>query len=343
MSGSESLRAPRLLVLADGVPVAGAFAADVTSTGWHGCDTFSVRVALSADPAMSATFWCDTTNVDLNVQVDAGFGFTSLIQGFADSVELDVVRGVAEVSGRDRSAALIEARTQETFANRTSSEIAALLAGRHGLSASVQATGTPVGRYWQLEHDRITLNQFARATTEWDLLVGLAEREGFDVWVQGATLYFQPRQDGINNVSMLRATVTLNGPPNVSRLRLERAHTLARGLSVTVKSWSSRAAQTVIHTEAQGSGPGAQYQFVLPDLTADDAQMVAQQRLAELAAHELSIVADMPGETSLSAHGTVAVEGTGTIFDRTFQVDEIARTFDPRSGFTQIVRARAAA
>ncbi len=92
-----------------------------------------------------------------------------------------------------------------------------LLAGRHGLGAEVQPTKTPVGRYWQLEHDRITLDQFSRATTEWDLLVGLAEREGFDVWVGRGTLYFQPPATTVQPGAALRPVATPNGPANVNR------------------------------------------------------------------------------------------------------------------------------
>ena len=53
---------------------------------------------------------------------------------------------------------------------------------------------TLAGRYYSDEHDRITLGQFARATTEWDLLTFLAAREGFEVFVAGQRRYsFNPQ------------------------------------------------------------------------------------------------------------------------------------------------------
>ena len=91
---------------------------------------------------------------------------------------------------------MIEARVDETFSNRTSSEIAATFAGRHGLQAAVQQTSTPVGRYYQSEHDRLTIGQFAKATTEWDLLAFLAGREGFNLFMDGETLVFGPSSHG---------------------------------------------------------------------------------------------------------------------------------------------------
>ncbi len=160
------------------------------------------------------------------------------------------MQGVIRAEGRDLTAALIEARTQETFANRTASEIAQLFAGRHNLAAEVTETRTPVGRYYQDEHDRITLDQFSRATTEWDLLVFLAQQEGFDVFVSGTTLYFQPPAGA-------DVALTLS-PDTVLDLRLERSLTLARDIEVTVKSWNSRQQSAFTQTaRARGRGQGA--------------------------------------------------------------------------------------
>ena len=349
MSGSSVSRAPRLLVLADGTPVRGALSARVTNTNHYGADRFEVTLSLAADPAMGAAYWGALEQCSLDVQVGfAGAGFSSLVQGLVDNVVVDSVAGVAHLAGRDRTAALIEARTQETFANRTSSEIATLLAGRHGLVADVQPTTTPVGRYWQLEHDHITLDQFCRASTEWDLLVGLAGREGFDVWVRGATLYFRP-PSGATPGAVLRPRDTVTGPANVTALRLERALTLARDIEVVVKSWNSRLAKGFTQTARASRGgitahglrePVQRYSFVVPDLLPNAALQLAQRKLAQLSRHERVVSAEMPGELSLDARMMVAVEGTGSAFDQTYWVDEVSRSIDARHGFHQTVRAR---
>jgi phage protein D len=343
LSYSEA-RSPRLLVLLDGAPVLGAMEAHVTSTGCHSADCFEVSIATSADPLMGPPFWAGISGVRADIQCSIGLGFTSLMQGFVDSVVIDPLAGTARIAGRDLSAGLIEARTQETFANRTASEIATILAGRHGLGAAVQATTTPVGRYWELEHDHITLDQFSRSTTEWDLLTGLAEREGFEVWVAGTTLFFQPPATAVLPGATVRPVATLNGPANVTWLRMERALTLAQPIVVSVKSWNSRMAQSFVQTattSASGaSGTPLQYHFVMPNLTPDVALQMAQLRLDELVRHERVVTAEMPGEVSISAHGLVALEGTGTAFDQPYRVDEIVRSIDARGGFRQTLRAR---
>ena len=181
-------------VIANGQIVCGAMEAEVISNNYYAADRFRASVALGIDPWAGASFWASEPDILLDVQfsLDGGASFVSLVQGVVDSVSIDPTLGLVRLDGRDLTSALIEARTQETFANRTSSEIASLLAQRHNLTPQVIATTTPVGRYYQSEHDRITLNQFSRTTTEWDLLVFLARQEGFDVFVQGQTLYFQP-------------------------------------------------------------------------------------------------------------------------------------------------------
>ena len=224
--------------------------AEVISNNYYAADRFSASVALGIDSWAEASFWASEPDILLDVQfsLDGGASFISLVQGAVDSVSIDPTLGLVHLDGRDLTSSLIEARTQETFANRTSSEIASLLAERHNLTPQVTSTTTPVGRYYQSEHDRITLNQFSRATTEWDLLVFLARHEGFDVFVQGQALYFQPAAQAADLAVSLR-------PEDVIDLKLERSLTLARDIEVVVKSWNSRQNSAFVQ-RARASGRG---------------------------------------------------------------------------------------
>ena len=350
---STGYRLPRLVVLANGVPLAAPLSADVISNNHHAADRFHLTAALPS--STDAAFWATTSDIAIDVRVALTSNVaTSLIEGDVDTVEIDATTGLLHLEGRDRTAALIEARTQETFANQTSSEIASLLAGRHGLTADVATTTTPVGRYWQLEHDHITLDQFSRATTEWDLLISLATHESFDVWVTGRTLHFRPGASAASSPSpaaSLRPAATPSGPANVTALRLERALTLARDIEVTVKSWNSRQQTAFIQTARGGHGTGSggqgelggkpqRYVYVVPNLTPDAALKLAQSRLAELTRHERVVVAEMPGELTLTPRMAITVDGTASSFDQFYWIDEIERSLHWRHGFTQRVRAR---
>ena len=184
----SELRAPRIQVLADGTALPGVMAADVSTNNHLAADRFRVRLAAGAG-ALSVV---DVPEVRLDVQVSLDGVWSSLVVGEADSVAYDPLRGVIDIEGRDLSALLIDTRVDETFANRTSSEIATTLAERHGLGVSATATSTLVGRYYQSEHDRVTMGTFTRAMSEWDLLSTLAVQEGFDLFMDGAVLRFEP-------------------------------------------------------------------------------------------------------------------------------------------------------
>jgi phage protein D len=328
------VRAPRLNVLVNGLPLTGATEASVSSAAYFSADRFRVQAALSGDAAL----WAAETQLFVDVQMALSplGGFVSVVQGYADLVSIDPVVGTLMIEGRDLSAKLIEARTQETFANRTSSEIATILAGRHGLTANVQATTTRVGRYWELEHDSLTLNAAGRTTTEWDLLVALAKREGFDLWVSSTMLNFVPP-----NYAATPAVVPMS---SVVSLRLERALTFAGDIVVTVKSWHSRAGSVCVKTAQtdRGAASSREYVYVVPNLTPDVAQTYAQNVLNELTRHELVASMEMPGELAFSPRTLILLQGTGTIFDTMLRIDEVERRLDATRGFTQRLRARAA-
>jgi len=346
LPSSDMLRQPRLLVTANGAAVADAVSARVTSNNHYAADRFALAVALgnSGGAAWAST---DALEVEISVALGAAGGFVPLVRGEVDQLEVDPVRGLAFLRGRDLTARLIEARTQESFANRTASEIAVLLAGRRGLGADVQATTTPVGRYWQLQRDRITLDQFSRASTEWDLLVTLAALEGFDVWVAGGTLHFRPAREAAGPGFVLRAVAGAGGAANVTALRLERSLTLARDIEVVVKSWNARQQNAFVRTaraarrrESGRVGEVQRYVYVVPNLTPEEALQLAQRRLVELTRHERAIVAEMPGELAMTPRMAVRVQSGLSGFDQEYWIDEVERTLHVARGFTQVVRAR---
>ena len=345
-----SVRHPRLQVLANGSPLAGVREAEVSANSHFGASRFSVAIALGADPQWTADYWSAQSSVTLEVQVgfvpdgapDSAAAWVSLILGAADTVDIEFPEQLVRVQGRDLTAALLTARTQETFANQTSSEIAATIAARQNLTPVVTTTSTLAGRYYELEHDQLTLGQFSRASTEWDLLVFLAQQEGFDVFVEGSSLYFQPPQaDPTSPNATLRPVATANGSANLIDLRMERCLALAGNVGVTVKSWNSR--QGIAYTQSAGNAGAAQaqnYQLVRPNLLPDQASALAQNWLGMLIQHERVITAHMPGELVLTPRSVVALEGTGTAFDQIYYVDTIERQIRFNGGFVQHVRAK---
>jgi phage protein D len=338
-----SQRSPLARIMANGDLIPGLIEVEVTCNSHFSADRFSASFALSGSSPYGSAFWSSELDIAIEVLFSLNASsFISLFTGTVDTVSVNATRGLVHITGRDLSAQLIEARTAETFSNRTSSEIASLLANRHDLIPNVVQTTTPVGRYYQDEHDHITLGQFSRSTTEWDLLAFLALQEGFDVSVAGTTLNFLPS----NNAVQVPYLVT---PTNCIDLRLDRCLTLAQNIEVTVKSWNSRQksafAQTVTGTgntndSSSGSSSPLQYVYVRPNLTASQALKYAQQMLNGLAMHERVIEFVVPGDLSLTPVGQLILTGTGTEFDQVYYVDVVERRLNLNDGFTQRVRAK---
>ena len=332
MSGS-SLRFPALTVLAGSAPLPNVIDADISNNAHFGAGRFRLHVA--AEPAIAASLLQPGTVLDL--QCDLGGPTVSLIQGEADSISIDVLNGALEIHGRDLTARFLDARTQETFTNQTSSEIAQTLAGRRGLGANITPTSTLAGRYYEAEHNRITLGQFSRSVTEWDLLTFLAAREGFEVFVADGALTFGPADTAAPAVNLT--------PDMCVSLRLEHALTLARDIEVTVKSWNTRQQSAFTQTaraKANGAGSSSPQKILVvrPNLYPADALQLAQRILADLSAHERVVHAELPGELTLTPRTPVQFSGTGTDFDQIYHVAEIDRHFSSHHGFTERLRLK---
>lgn len=322
-------RSPALAVIVNGVPAAGALSAEVVSVSHLAADRFRARLSLTASGPAT---WAQPS-LQAEIQIGLDGAWTSLITGNVDRVSIDPINGLVDIDGRDLSASLLQARTRETFENRTSSEVATLLASRHGLTAAVAPTSTLIGRYYQDDHTRTTLDQYARASTEWDLLIGLAAVEGFDVWVSGQTLNFVPAVPGSAKVI---------SPQDCIALELERALDIENGIEVVVKSWNTRS-QMLVQESAQGGMSGAAPVttiIVRPNLGVSDAANLAKRTLAQILGHSRTITAEMPGDLTTMPRDSFSLTGTGTDFDAEYVVVEVGRRFSFHHGYTQTVEAR---
>jgi phage protein D len=347
--------APRLRVLSNGVALPGAISASCVNNNYYHSDTFTVEFAL---PAAGAPAWWDVDPpliVDIQLSVDCGASWNSLLIGEADHVSVHPVTGLLQAEGRDLSARLIEAKTQEPFINQTASQVAASLAARHGLRANVAATTTLVGRYYEADHTRVTLGQFGRTTTEWDLLVYLAQREQFDVYMTGLTLNFQPIAPPTTEPYALVYVPPAPGQRfNAITFDLQRSLTIAKDVQVVVQSWSTKQGRGFSKTAtaiggkpagaggriAKGASTTQKYVFVRPNLTEDQAQKAANQLAIDITKHERVVAVEMPGELVLTPRNLIKLSGTNTSFDQAYFIDHIDRSISFGEGFRQSLRLK---
>jgi phage protein D len=320
-------------VLVNDAPIIGVKSISVMNDLYLGANRFSVSVAITDN---SAANW---SAVPLSVEVQIGLdnGWTSLILGDADSLEIDAIRRNVTLAGRDLTARFLMSQTQQTFENQTSSEIVSAIVSRHGLVPDVTTTSTLIGRYFGNSRTRTAMYQNSRATSDWDLLVWLAEIEGFDIWVDGSTVHFSPPTTAGPALTVC--------PSDCLDLSLHRSLDIAAGVSVEVKSWDCQTQQSVSQTlsTAASSSPGMNLVIVRPNLPTADATLMAQQALAQMSKHERVVSFTMPGDLTSAPRMMMELANTGTDFDGTYQVSEIERSLSLREGFVQHVQARSVA
>ncbi len=342
----------------NGTYVAGVLEAEVCTSDHQAAGWFRVVIALGADPVITPAVLASMTQATAQILVGLGLPglpaaaatWQSLMTGTVDGITFDMTDGTAHLTGRDFTGLFIDALSAETFSNNTSSEIAQTLALRHGLTPIVTATTTPTGRYYQDGHNLSSLHRSSKTVTEWDLLSGLAELEGFDVFVQDSSLFFSPpAAAGLPTVWQWMPGGA--AASTMTTLQMERNLALAQDIVVTVQSWNSRQAQMITQTVRSsalgatrasgtaGSASATTYVLVRPNLTPQQAMTLATQTLSDLSRHERVITATMPGELDLAPRSLVLLQGTNTEFDQTYSVDEITRQVSAGNGFVQTVRA----
>ena len=347
-----ALRQPRGIVNVNGVSCAAWISWEVTNNNHHQADTFRVVLSVQALPSSMSLSWFAAQQA-LRIEILAGFpldptnyhssDLTSWIVGNVDTLEYEPVTNTLELTGRDLSSLFIDTKTTQKFQNLRSYQIITQLAQAQGLTVQAASTTVTSGKFYEIEHAKL---QSARS--EWDLMTWLAQEEGFLLWVRGTTVYFQPPTPTTSEPYALewQAPTPESASPqfNASRIRFSRNLTLAKDVSVTVKSWNAKQkkgfTKTVTGAHVGGSGVAQAYSFTVPGLTPEKALQRAQALLTQITQHEINLDAELPADSLLDTTSIVQVTGTGTAFDQFYFPASITRRMSMEEGYTMTLRAK---
>lgn len=358
ISAESTARCPRGIVKINGEPVSGWIEWEVDNNTFYSADTFRATFSLSELPGeYSAAWWASQTAI--TVDILGGFPLDperfnqselmTLVSGSVDHTDFDPGQRLMTISGRDKTALLIDTKTTEKWPNRTASEIATDLAVRHGLTPVVTATRTRTGTYYELE--KVTLTD---QRSEWDLLTYLANKEGFVVYVKGIELHFEakPSAESLPYVINWEAPTADRPFPvsNVNRMTFARNLTVSKGVVVTLRSINPKTgkAYTVTYptrtargiAPGQSAAPAQVYSDVLAAKLPEDLLQEAQKRYAEITQHEMHVECTLPADNVLGVTSLIKVQGTGTVFDQVYYPEAIVRRMSVRGGYTMTVRAK---
>ena len=237
---------------------------------------------------------------------------------------------------------MLDNKVTVTYQDKRASDIVTLIAKSHGLTPNVQQTAAHItGSFYEI------LNAVhAQQRSEWDLLVMLAKKEGFDVWVSGHTLNFQPplALTADPYVLMWSDFGQGNRVSNMLDLKLKRSETIARGIIVNVQSWNQAQGRvfkaSVPPKPKSGKVSPLVYNFTPPNLNQQQVNAFANAKLHEVTRHEMGITVALPADNLLSVRGLVRLVGTGTAFDQIYYPISITRHISKENGYKMEFEAK---
>jgi hypothetical protein len=242
---------------------------------------------------------------------------------------------------------MIDAYRQQDFVNQTASDVAMAVASYHGLTPVVTATSGNVGRYYGDGYTRLSLGQFSRIRSDWDLMVELARENSFDVFVQGSSLFFQP------STSSSTAPIHI-AFRDVKAIRFERTLTIPSSAQARVQSWNSQnmasyddkspgagGNATQSPSAAGGTSTGSVQPFLFSgsNFTSQQVTDSAARYATELGRLGTLLHIEMPWNLTLSPRTEILIDDTNSIFDNTYKIDNIERHYSTTSGSSQVIRA----
>jgi phage protein D len=331
---------------------------EVDNNSYRGADTFRINLIASALPEGMGIDWFSSQSL-IGAEIFANESpvdpdnylpdsSDSLIYGSVDEVSYNPVSGTIELHGRDLTAVLIDTKSSEHYVNKTSSEIATLLATKHGLGTElISKTKTKAGVYYQIDHDNLKTEQ-----SDWDLLIFLATMEGFLVYVKGKNLFFG-KQKTEKDVYLLNwdkpnedRAYTIS---NAVTLNFSRALHISKGVTVEVHSWNSKQKtgfSAYFPKTSKGIRPGQavprtqNYRYTVPNLTQEQAIQKAQVLYRQIIAHEMSMTAYLPADSILNCEMILRVQGTDSSFDQDYYPESVMRSMSIGEGYRMNIRAK---
>jgi hypothetical protein len=330
-------------VAINGSQVEGLLHASIVTSNCFSADSFALTFAVGLSPLDDIVFWSSVSSAYVEIDVTTLYEPAPfrLISGLIDALHVDPIQRTVSIEGRDLSSSMIDGYRQQDFVNQTASEVVSTIAQNHGLTPVVTATSGSVGRYYGDGYTRLSLGQFSRLRSDWDLVVQLARENGFDVFVQGSSLYFRPSASsaGIPVYIAFR---------DVKAMRFEQTLTIASNKTARVQSWDSQNMASYgsnssgdgTDTVALNSAPSDQpFLFSGSNLTSQQVTDSAGRYAAELGRLGTVLHIEMPWNLTISPRTEILINETGSVFDAIYEVDHIERHYSTTTGSTQILRA----
>ena len=323
-----TLYAPRCWLLLNGAMIP-CESATVNKKAKRAADTFSAKLSITRTTqyGMDVAAWADYQPSDVEIYMSVmpdQSDLTSMITGQIDKPKIDWATYMVDVSGRDKSASMIETRRSQKFPNQKSSDIVSTIAQDNGLTAQVTGTSDYAGK----QYNEGDVNHMTLHRTDFEIVSDLADREGFRRYVSGTSLIFEPKSQSPNLFQgqwCPPAVQAAYGYATIRSLETSRNMTAAKPTTVNVKSWHPKDKKLYVgQGQAQdGAGNPISIDHHHNGKTQDEANTLAQSRAMDAIRHDCSCTVETAVDVTVEPKTTqFELSGTGTIFDQTYDIDE---------------------
>lgn len=344
-SSQSTVRQPRANVMIDGSPVNWITWETDSTGGRSDASTFRVVLPIGGTSAtLPLSYFVSAQQIMVTILATpsnnstsglSSSGMDTLITGEVDHLSYEPDKATLTLTGRDLSAKLMDKKTSLKYQNQKASDIVTKLAGNAGLTPVVSSTQQKSGKYYQIDHARLT-NQ----TSDWDLLQYLAREENMVTYVKGNNLHFEPQGTGpqtpyvIDLTSPGYSTTDPVGQSNAVEIELTRNFVIGKGAKVGVHSWNFKGKKKISSTAtAKGNGTPLNFNYTYPNLSTEQAQTRAKSKLHDITQHEFTINIHMPADNILAPQIPVQVIGTQSEFDQIYYVKSVRREMAWNQGY----------
>lgn len=233
--------------------------------------------------------------------------------GVVDKVMVDIGDDSVSITGRDLTAIFQESYTHAQFRNTTTVGALKELLAEYDIKAVIKGEGSPLGSVYS--NERIDFENLpSNGYNNWDLITKFARYDGYKAFFKGETFYYVPYED---MDEVIRFTLF----DNIDDLKMERNFSIASSrTSVEIASTRLKEKDSTLAKIGPGSGSGTkgdrvEYRFVLPNLSQEEAGLIAESAALALAQMEKLITIESTGAKQQNVQNGLILEGTGLDFD----------------------------
>lgn len=308
----------------------------VVESSLHLPDLCTVRIYDYDFKWLDSNLFKEGEEIEIHAGWDQG-SLATVFKGEIVGLELDLSAhhtATMIVRAYDKSHRLHRGRKCQTFVQVKDSDIVQKIAGETGLTADMKATS--LVRPWILQNNQ----------TDWEFLVELAKRNGYDLFLKKDKLHFEPAG---NRTAYETLTLAWGKELRSFRPRTSAAQQMNE---VEVRGWDPIKKQKIVGTaktpqgapkiggESDGSKAakkfGAKKTVVVdqPIHSVKEAETLAQSIRDQIGQDFLTADGLCDGTPELMAGTAVKIDNIGKRFSGTYHVTAATHVYSPAEGYT---------